>query len=43
MSNYGKTYERATDIASTLMERDYKGFGRQSQTAVVEKRCKDHS
>ena len=36
VSNYGEIFEKETDVASTLMARDYKGFGKQRTNAVVE-------
>lgn len=36
VSKCGKVIERETDIAMTLMARDYKGFGNQSTTGVLE-------
>lgn len=36
LSEKGTRFERETDIASTLMARDYKGFGNQAMTGVVE-------
>lgn len=36
LSNQGKKIERETEIATTLMARDYKGFGNQAMTAVME-------
>ncbi len=38
LSEKGTKLERETDIASTLMARDYKGFGNQAMTGVVEVR-----
>ena len=35
ISNQGKTVDSLTDIASTLMARDYKGFGNQGMTGVI--------
>ena len=37
LSNKGKTFEKETDISGTLLARDYKGFGNQSMTGVMEK------
>lgn len=36
LSNKGTRYEKTIDCAATLMARDYKGFGNQAMTAVVE-------
>lgn len=36
LSNKGTQYEKTIDCAATLMARDYKGFGNQAMTAVVE-------
>ena len=36
LSERGTKLERKTNIASTLMARDYKGFGNQAMTGVVE-------
>lgn len=36
LSNKGTQYEKTIDCATTLMARDYKGFGNQAMTAVVE-------
>ncbi len=38
LSNKGTQYEKTIDCAATLMARDYKGFGNQAMTAVVETR-----
>ena len=35
VTNQGKYIKRETDIATTLMARDYKGFGNQEMTGVV--------
>lgn len=35
--NKGTELDKVTDVAVTLLARDYKGFGNQSMTAVVEK------
>ena len=35
ISNQGKTVDSLTDIASTLMARDYKGFDNQGMTGVI--------
>lgn len=40
VSNKGEKFERKTDIANTLLARDYKGFGNQSMNAVIE--CKNN-
>ena len=36
LSEKGTKMERETDVASTLMARDYKGFGNQAMTGVME-------
>ena len=36
LSEKGTKPERMTDVAATLMARDYKGFGNQAMTGVVE-------
>lgn len=36
LSERGTKLERKTNIASTLMARDYKGFGNQAMTGVAE-------
>lgn len=36
VSQQGKKIDKLTDIAATLMARDYKGFGNQGMTAVIE-------
>ena len=36
LSDKGTKLERKTNIASTLLARDYKGFGNQAMTGVVE-------
>lgn len=36
LSKYGKKCERLTDVATTLCARDYKGFGNQAMTGVIE-------
>ena len=36
VSGQGSTLERQTDIATTLMARDYKGFGNQATNGVIE-------
>ena len=36
LSDKGTKLERRTEIASTLMARDYKGFGNQAMTGVME-------
>jgi DNA (cytosine-5)-methyltransferase 3A len=38
ISNQGKTLDRETDKSHSLMARDYKGFGNQSMTGIVETR-----
>lgn len=32
----GSEFEKFTDVANTLMARDYKGFGNQSMNGVIE-------
>lgn len=39
LTNYGKNFEKETEIAETLMARDYKGFGNQAMTGVIEPKC----
>lgn len=36
ISNYGEALGKTTDVCSTLMARDYKGFGKQAMTGVIE-------
>lgn len=37
LSNQGKTIEKVgTEVANTIMARDYKGFGNQAMNAVME-------
>ena len=36
LSNQATQIEKQIDIAATLMERDYKGFGNQSMNGVIE-------
>lgn len=36
ISNQGKTLGNTTDVCSTLLARDYKGFGNQAMTGVIE-------
>ena len=36
LSNQGRTIGKTTDVYSTLMARDYKGFGNQAMTGVIE-------
>lgn len=36
LSNQGKHFDKETDIANTLMARDYKGFGNQAMNGVLE-------
>jgi hypothetical protein len=36
LSQYGKKIEKQIDIASCLMARDYKGFGNQAMSGVIE-------
>jgi hypothetical protein len=38
LKSQGAEFERYTDIANTLMARDYKGFGNQAMNGVLE--CK---
>ena len=38
LSNKGNKFEKSVDIASTLLARDYKGFGNQNMTGVIENR-----
>ena len=40
VSNKGEKFERETEVANTLLARDYKGFGNQSMNAVIE--CQDN-
>lgn len=35
-SNQCKHFDKQTDIANTLMARDYKGFGNQGMNGVIE-------
>ena len=37
LKNQGSEFERVTDIATTLMARDYKGLGNQTGNGVIEK------
>ena len=39
LTNKGKNFEKETEIAGTLMARDYKGFGNQAMTGVIEPKC----
>ena len=36
ISSQGKKVGKTTDICSTLLARDYKGFGNQAMTGVIE-------
>jgi hypothetical protein len=36
LKNQGAELEKKTDIATTLMARDYKGFGNQATNGVIE-------
>lgn len=36
LSNQGRTIEKQVNIASTILARDYKGFGNQSTTGIIE-------
>lgn len=36
LSNQATQFEKKIDIATTLMARDYKGFGNQSMNGVIE-------
>jgi hypothetical protein len=36
LSRQGTVFEKRTDIATTLMARDYKGFGNQASNGVIE-------
>lgn len=36
VSNKGEKFERETEVANTLLARDYKGFGNQAMNAVIE-------
>lgn len=36
VSNKGENFERETEVANTLLARDYKGFGNQAMNAVIE-------
>lgn len=38
LSGQGSEFEKVIDVATTLMARDYKGFGNQSTNGVIE--CK---
>ena len=40
LSNQGKKFEKTTETASTIMARDYKGFGNQISTGVLEMKGK---
>ena len=40
LSGQGSELEKVTDVANTLMARDYKGFGNQSMNGVIE--CEQH-
>lgn len=37
VSNKGEKFERETEVANTLLARDYKGFGNQAMNAVIER------
>lgn len=37
VSNYAGTYNHLTNNSLTLQARDYKGFGRQAATSVIDK------
>ena len=37
LSQKGTKFEKKTDVANTLLARDYKGFGNQSMNGVIEK------
>ena len=39
LSQKGSKFEGYVDNASTLMARDYKGFGNQTMTGVITKEC----
>ena len=39
VSNQGSCFEKKTDVANTLMARDYKGFGNQGMNCVIEPTC----
>ncbi len=41
LSECGRRYEGNCDVASTLLARDYKGFGNQAMTAVMEMKTED--
>ena len=36
LKSQGSEFERYTDVANTLMARDYKGFGNQAMNGVIE-------
>lgn len=36
ISNQGQTIGKTTNVCSTLMARDHKGFGNQAMTGVIE-------
>ena len=36
LSGQGSMFEKETNVATTLMARDYKGFGNQSMNGVLE-------
>lgn len=36
VSNKGENFEKEIDVANTLLARDYKGFGNQAMTAVIQ-------
>ena len=41
LKSQGSEFSKFTDIANTLMARDYKGFGNQSMNGVIEWKQKD--
>ncbi len=36
LSNKGEVFEKETDVANTLLARDYKGFGNQAMNGIIE-------
>ena len=36
LSKYGTQLDKQTEVANTIMARDYKGFGNQGMNGVVE-------
>ena len=36
LKNQGKELQKFTDVSGTLLARDWKGFGNQAQTGVME-------